>query len=428
MTYSEAIQFLYDLRLFGAKFGLENTFQLAALAGKPQDRLRFIHVAGTNGKGSTCAMLESIYHAAGLRVGLFTSPHLVSFRERIQVNRQLISEGDVVRLVRELQPLFQQFPDGHHPTFFEVVTVMALKFFAEQNCDLVIWETGLGGRLDATNIVTPLASVITNIQFDHQQWLGNTLGKIAAEKGGIIKPGVPVITTTDEPEALKVIEEIARKQNAPLEIVKTNRLAGTLAPPLLGEHQNLNAALALATVEILQKQIPVNREAIRAGLQNVDWPGRMQLVTLPNRRRLLLDGAHNVAGGKALRGVLEKCFPAPKRTLVLGVLQDKDWPHICEMLAPLAAQIFTVPVSSERSTHPDELAAACRAANPSAEIGTCHSLAEALEKIAKDDFVVITGSLYLVGEALELLGLSPASQDERSLNEWMITGSVPAHR
>ena len=200
MTYAEAIQFLYDLRLFGAKFGLENTLKLAALAGNPQNQLRFIHVAGTNGKGSTCAMLESIYRAAGLRVGLFTSPHLVSFRERIQVNRQLVSENEVVRLVEELQPLFKQFPAGHHPTFFEVVTVMALKFFAGQKCDLVIWETGLGGRLDATNIVTPLASIITNIAFDHQQWLGDTLAKIAAEKAGIIKNAVPVITATDEPE------------------------------------------------------------------------------------------------------------------------------------------------------------------------------------------------------------------------------------
>ena len=216
MTYAEAIQFLYDLRLFGAKFGLENTLKLAALAGNPQNRLRFIHVAGTNGKGSTCAMLESIYRAAGLRTGLFTSPHLVSFRERIQVNRQLISEADVVRLVEELQPWLKKFPADHHPTFFEVVTVMALKFFAEQKCDLVIWETGLGGRLDATNIVKPLASVITNIQFDHQQWLGDTLEKIATEKAGVIKPGVPVITTADEPEALAVIEKTAREKNAPL--------------------------------------------------------------------------------------------------------------------------------------------------------------------------------------------------------------------
>ena len=186
MTYPEAIQFLYDLRLFGLKLGLENTFALAALAGNPHTRLRFIHVAGTNGKGSTCAMLESVYRAAGLKVGLFTSPHLVSFRERIQVNRQLVSEADVVRLVAGMQELLERMPADHHATFFEVLAVMALRYFEEQRCDLVIWETGLGGRLDATNIVTPLACVITNIQFDHQKWLGHTLAQIAAEKAGIL--------------------------------------------------------------------------------------------------------------------------------------------------------------------------------------------------------------------------------------------------
>jgi dihydrofolate synthase/folylpolyglutamate synthase len=421
MTYAEAVQFLYDLRLFGAKFGLENTLKLAALAGNPQNQLRFIHVAGTNGKGSTCAMLESIYRAAGLRVGLFTSPHLVSFRERIQVNRQLVSEKEIVRLVEELQPLLKQFPADHHPTFFEVVTVMALKFFAEHKCDLVIWETGLGGRLDATNIVTPLASVITNIAFDHQEWLGDTLAKIATEKAGIIKPGVPVITATDEPEALKVIEEVARGKNAPLiKVAQASRLsaAETAALPLLGEHQKLNAALALATIEVLQNKIPVSGENIRAGLRSVDWPGRLQWVTSPDNQRLLLDGAHNVAGAKALREALEKIFPTTKQTLILGVLQDKDWQRICEMLAPLASRIFTVPVSSERSANPNQLAAACRAANPSAEISVCDSLRVALEKIPDNDPAVITGSLYLVGEALELMGFSPTAGSERALNEW----------
>src|SRR5438045_1163011 len=191
MNYAEAIQFLYALQMFGTKFGLENTFKLAALAGNPHRRLRFIHVAGTNGKGSTCAMLESIYRAAGLRVGLFTSPHLVSFAERIQINRRLIPEEAVVRQVSELQLFLKQFSPEEHPTFFEVVTVMALRYFTQQNCDLVIWETGLGGRLDATNIVSPLLSVITNIQYDHQTYLGETLASIASEKAGIIKPGVP---------------------------------------------------------------------------------------------------------------------------------------------------------------------------------------------------------------------------------------------
>jgi dihydrofolate synthase/folylpolyglutamate synthase len=418
MTYAEAVQFLYGLRLFGAKFGLENTFKLAALAGNPQEKLRFIHVAGTNGKGSTCAMLESIYRAAGLRVGLFTSPHLVSFRERIQVNRQLIPESDVVRLVEELRAVNKE----HEATLFEFATVMALKFFAEQKCDLVIWETGLGGRLDSTNIVTPLASVITNIAFDHQQWLGDTLEKIAAEKAGIIKPGVPVVTSPDGLEALGVIEKTARDKQAPLfKVEQASRLFGageTPALPLPGDHQKLNAALALATVEILQSQIPVTDGKIRAGLAGVNWPGRLQLIQKPGGQKILLDGAHNVAGAKVLSEALGKNFPAVRRALILGVLQDKDWQHICETLAPLAVRIFTVPVSSERTADAKDLAAACRAANPSAEILAGANLAEALDKSASDAFVIITGSLYLVGEALEILGLSPAVGSERGLNEW----------
>ncbi len=415
MIYSDAIQFLYGLRLFGAKFGLENTFKLAALAGNPQEKLRFIHVAGTNGKGSTCAVLENIYRAAGLRIGLFTSPHLVSFRERIQINRQLISENEVVRLVEELQPLFKQFPENHHPTFFEVVTVMALKFFAEQKCDLVIWETGLGGRLDATNIITPLASVITNIAFDHQQWLGDTLEKIAFEKAGMIKNGIPIVTAVENAEAFAVIEKIAREKNAPLTRVQGSGFK--VQSSLSGEHQKRNAALSVATVEVLQKQMPVSQKQIEIGLKNVNWPGRLQLIERSGQK-ILLDGARNVAGANALRGAIEKNFGSMKRTLVLGILQDKDWQHICEILAPLAGKIFCVPVSSERTANPIELANVCRAANPSAKIFAEKSLVDALQKISGDHFVVITGSLYLVGEALELLGLSPAAKSERELNEW----------
>jgi dihydrofolate synthase/folylpolyglutamate synthase len=412
VNYSEAIQFLYGLQIFGANFGLENTLNLAALAGNPQTQLRFIHVAGTNGKGSTCAMLESIYRATDLRVGLFTSPHLVSFRERIQVNRQLIPESEVVRLVEELRVANK----GNNATLFEFATVMALKFFAEQKCDLVIWETGLGGRLDATNIVTPLASVITNIAFDHQQWLGDTLEKIAAEKAGIIKPGIPVVTAAAEPSALAVIEKIAREKNAPLKVV--NRLAGTLAPPLLGDHQKLNAALALATVDVLQNQIPIVQEKIREGLATVNWLGRLQLIQGPNGQTILLDGAHNIAGASVLRKALENLFPAKKRTFVLGILQDKNWREICGILAPLASRIFTVPISSERSANPDELATVCRLASAASEVFVCSSLREALQKTSAENFVVVTGSLYLVGEALELLGLSPAAENERALNEW----------
>jgi dihydrofolate synthase/folylpolyglutamate synthase len=422
VNYSEAIQFLYGQQLFGANFGLERSEKLAALAGNPQEKLRFIHVAGTNGKGSTCAMLESIYRAAGLRVGLFTSPHLVSFRERVQLNRQLIPEDELVRLVEEIQPLLKKFPVDNHLTLFEVVTVMALKFFAEQKCDLVIWETGLGGRLDATNIVTPLASVITNIAFDHQQWLGDTLEKIAAEKAGIIKLGIPIVTATEEKSALAVIEKMAREKNAPLTKLNSKFKIQNSKLSLLGEHQKMNAALALATVEVLQKQIPVREEKIREGLQNVNWPGRLQLIEKANGQKLLLDGAHNVAGVEALRAAL---LGVPL-TFIVGFLSDKDWRPMCEILAPLAAKIFCVPVASPRTADARELAKTFRVANPSAEVLVCDSLSEALEKSGSrgrsphqaQELIVITGSLYLVGEALELLGLSPTGAGERGLNEW----------
>jgi dihydrofolate synthase/folylpolyglutamate synthase len=454
VTYSDAIQFLYSLRWFGAKLGLANTFKLAALAGNPQNRLRFIHVAGTNGKGSTCAMLESIYRAAGLRVGLFTSPHLVAFGERIQVNRRVISARNLGRLVAEMQSLLETgwgtsasrahsgssttqteklgpaipHAGAEHPTFFEVVTIMALRYFAEQECDLVIWETGLGGRLDATNIVAPLVSVITNIQYDHQKWLGETLASIAAEKAGIIKPGIPVITAAEGDEALPVIAETARRQNAPLTTLspaETHRPPlGTLQLPLLGQHQRMNAAVAVATVRALASQIPVSDDTIRAGLSDVHWAGRLQLVTRPAGQKVLLDGAHNIGGAGILAAAVNEYFPSAKLTLVLGILRDKDWPGMCDILAPLAERILLVPVPSERSATPHELAEACRRANATVHVVEYASLREALAATSKDAFLVIAGSLYLVGEAMELLHLSPAkATDERRLNEW---SGVPA--
>ena len=427
MTYPAAIQFLCGLQWFGTKLGLENSFKLAALAGNPQKKLRFIHVAGTNGKGSTCAMLESIYRKAGLKVGLFTSPHLVSFGERMQVNRRPIGKGEVARLVAEMKLLLAKFPKDEHPTFFEVVTVMALKYFAEKKCDLVILEAGLGGRLDATNIVTPLASVITNIQWDHQAWLGNTLAKIAYEKAGIIKPRAPVITAVDDPPAFRVLFETARKNKSPFWLITWTQTEypplRDLDLPLLGEHQRLNAAVAAYTVKALRKKIPASDETIRAGLSSIRWAGRLQMAERSGQR-FLLDGAHNLGGAEALRTALRTHFPAEKLTLVLGILRDKDCGKICKLLAPLAQRIVTVPVNSQRTASPRQLAKLCRSANRKAKIIEARSLKEALNKTAKDKFVVIAGSLYLIGEAMELLKLS-AGNGEHTLNEW---SGKPARR
>ena len=422
MTYRDAIEFLFSLQMFGTTFGLEAVERLAERAGSPHKKLRFIHVAGTNGKGSTCAMLDSIYRAAGWRVGLYTSPHLVSFRERIQVDRKLISENDVAQLVAEMQPWLAEFPKENHPTFFEVVTVMALRHFAEQGCDVVIWETGLGGRLDATNIVTPLASVITNVQFDHEQWLGDTLEKIAAEKAGIIKPGVPVITTADAPEVLRVLQDTAARLHAPLHVVSEQpSTLGTFHSSLRGAHQRTNAALAVRTVEVVRGKLPFNNSAIERGLASVPWPGRFQILAR-GHQTFVLDGAHNPAGARALAETLRAEFPHQQLTLVLGVLEDKNWETICRTLAPLATRILVVPVHSQRTANPELLLKACRLAQPRGEVNAASSVTEALADTRRDEVVVITGSLYLIGEAMEKLGLGHAGH-ERALNEWTVSGA-----
>jgi dihydrofolate synthase/folylpolyglutamate synthase len=423
VTYPEAIRFLYDLRWFGCKLGLENTERLAALAGSPERQLRFLHVAGTNGKGSTCAFLESIYRHSGLRVGLFTSPHLVRFGERIQVNREPMSDDEVVQAVSGLKPWLGRLPPDHQPTFFEAVTVMALRHFAQRRCDLVIWETGMGGRLDATNIVTPLASLITNVQFDHQQWLGNTLAQIATEKAGIIKPGKPVLTAAREPDVLEVITRVAHEKQAPLTVVTDQDVAAEplLAHPLplLGDHQRLNAALALATARTLAHSLPITHQELRQGLASVRWPGRLQVVQPAPGRTILLDGAHNPDGAASLATALQRHFPGRQPTLILGILQDKDLPRICATLLPCAARTLLVPVRSHRTANLRTLQAACGTGVPASALHPCASLEEALRLAADDSFVVIAGSLYLVGEALEALRLLPPhATDEYTLNEW----------
>ncbi len=425
-SYSEAIQYLYGLQARGAKLGLETTRQLAALAGDPQHRLRFIHVAGTNGKGSVCALLESVYRTTGLRVGLYTSPHLVAFGERIQIDRQIIPPADLVRLTAEMPSLIALLPAGVQPTLFEVVTVLALRYFAEQHCDLVIWETGLGGRLDATNIVTPLASVITNIQFDHQVWLGTSLEQIAREKGGIIKPGVPVITATEEAAARAVLEQMARERGAPFFTIRTDQVEAALPAglilPLAGAHQRLNAALVCATVQALAPAITVSESMLRTGLATARWAGRLQLVERGQGRQVLLDGAHNAAGAATLRSAIIANYDRRLPGLVLGILQDKDFEPMCRLLAPLAERVFLVPVNSPRRARPADLAPSCRLANPTAEIVECGDLAEALDRTAALPLVLVAGSLQLVGEALEQLGeFPPPPIGERNLNEWTAT-------
>jgi dihydrofolate synthase / folylpolyglutamate synthase len=419
MRYQEAVEFLYKLQQFGANFGLERSFKLAELAGRPQDKLKFIHVAGTNGKGSTCAMLESIYRHAGYKTGLFTSPHLISFAERIQVNRQLIPEPEVARFVAQMRDLLKQLPEGDHPTFFEVVTIMALIWFAEQKCDIVIWETGLGGRLDATNIVTPLASVITNISLDHEKWLGHTLAEIAGEKAGIIKPNVPVLTAVESDEAFEVIQKIAAEKRAPLNRIVHTNWKGLAADAinLMGVHQQKNAELAIGVAEQLHESVPVSLVKVLPAVWKVQWPGRFDI-----RGRYILDGAHNPAGAQTLRQTLEQTFPSLKPTLIVGILADKDIAGMARELVQVASRILTVSVHSDRAADAQLIADQFRAVAPNLPVESCASLAEAIQKSEGDERVVITGSLHFIGEAMEFLGFEVGQRGERALNDWSSPG------
>ena len=422
MTYSQAIESLQSLAQFGMRLGLERMRYLASTFQNPEKRLRFIHVAGTNGKGSVCAFLESLYRASGLRVGLFTSPHLIHFGERIQINRQPISEAEVVGLLEEILPRYRNLPADDQPTLFEVVTLMALLHFERGGVDLVIWETGLGGRLDATNIVTPLATLITTLSLDHQQWLGNTVAEIAWEKAGIFKPGVPAITAVEAPEALAALRSAAEVTGCPLTVLP---LDATLSPalhnrrlPLLGSHQRLNAALALATVETLRDLFPVSEAAIDRGLSQVNWLGRFQRLQHGNQT-ILLDGAHNEEGAIALRRAVEEECAGQKPILVLGILRDKAWREMLAVLVPLAKELILVPVQSNRTLAPEELLATCRSLDPTRKVRCAPSLPTALEGLRGEPLILIAGSLYLIGEALELLSRdSAASANERTLNEW----------
>jgi dihydrofolate synthase/folylpolyglutamate synthase len=331
----------------------------------------------------------------------------------------------VARLTEEIRAAIETLGEEAHPTFFEAVTVMALKYFAEQKCDLVVWETGLGGRLDATNIVTPLASVITNVQLDHQQWLGHTLPEIAREKAGIIKPGVPALTATDDAGALAVIAEAARLQQAPLTVV--TELLESWEIGLAGEHQKRNAALALAVVRLLQPQIPVSESAVREGLRTIHWDGRLQIVPQAGGRIILLDGAHNPAGAQTLATALQARFKGRAPALILGTMADKDYAAICRWLAPAADKIFLSPVASDRGADPQSLADCCRKANAAAEVVVCRNIAHALAQAATEPFVVVTGSIHFVGEAMQELGPA-SSESERGLNDYGATHALSGIR
>jgi dihydrofolate synthase / folylpolyglutamate synthase len=402
VNYPQALAWLYDSQQRGIKLGLENIRRLLDTLGvvavsnlkSKIPNPKFIHVAGTNGKGSVCAMIDAILRAAGVRAGLFTSPHLVTFRERIRIDGAMISEEDVRDGLLRIRQIISGWET--HPTFFEITTALALDYFQNRHVDVVVLETGLGGRLDATNTVTPDVSVIAAIDLDHQAWLGSTLRDIAAEKAGIIKPGVPVVSAAQQPEAAAVLREIAAKENAPLHFV-TGPLAD-FPVALAGSHQRLNAALAVAALRAAN--IAVSDDAIRSGLAHVSWPGRFHVVG----ERIVLDGAHNEAAATCLARTWREIHGAEKATLVLGVLKDKDVAAVCRALLPIATAVVTTPVRSPRTSSVEEVREMVHAARADIECTIAADLASALGAAkAKPHRILVAGSLFLVGEALALL-------------------------
>jgi dihydrofolate synthase/folylpolyglutamate synthase len=407
INYREALSWLYSLQRFGIKLGLENIERLldelstrGVLQAAPW---KVIHVAGTNGKGSVCAMIDSICRAQGYRTGLFTSPHLVTFRERIRVNGDMISEEAVAEGLTTIRNLVANWDP--HPTFFEVVTALALKHFSDTRAAIVILETGLGGRLDATSAIQSNVSVITPIDFDHEKWLGKTILEIATEKAGIIKPGVPVVSAPQRVEAEKVICARAAECRAPLQFV--NKPYNETPIALAGFHQKQNAAIAIATLRAAK--IDTDSSAIARGLASIQWPARFQSWD----ERTIVDGAHNPAAARALAETWRENFGNQRATLVLAVLSDKDLRAICEALAPISEFVLLPKIRSERAADPEELARVLANNTPPLPYSITQSVDEALALArAKPNPILVTGSLHFAGEVLAHLHGEPAAFEE----------------
>jgi len=420
MTYPDSVQFLYALgnEIKTAKFGLDRVRAVLEALGRPQDRLRLVHVAGTNGKGSTCAMIESALRAEGRRTGLFTSPHLSQPTERIRIDGENAATDRFTdafnRVHRAAEELLAAGAIDYHTTYFETVTAMALLIFAEARVDMAVMEVGMGGRLDATNVIRPELCVITPIDFDHEAYLGKSLEAIAGEKAGILKAGVPAVFARQRPEAESVLEgravslgvEVTRTRDWPVSGVELDARGSRfwwgrppglpLACPLPGEHQVENAAAAITALT----KLGVPGAAVQAGIARTVWPGRLERVRC--RPEIVLDGAHNPAGARALAAYIDRFYAGRRVRLIYGAMRDKAIDEIVGILFPRAAEVIVTAPAQARALAPASLRE--MTAHPNVKVAA--SLPEALAMVsgaAEDEAVFLTGSLYLVGQARELL-------------------------
>ncbi len=409
---------MFSLRRFGIKLGLGTIRKTLAGIGNPQDRFSCIHVAGTNGKGSIASALSSILRLSGYKVGLYTSPHLVRFNERICINNAPVPDDLVVSAYLAVKNA--QY-GRREPTFFEYTTAMALWIFGEEKVDWAVIETGMGGRLDATNTIKPRLCIISNISLGHRESLGNTIAQIAEEKGGIIKRRVPVITGAKQTGAVSTLQRIAKSRSAPLYRLgkdfkirknpdKSFSYSGlfnqwqNIRTGLSGSHQADNAALVLAACEVLnQKHADISLENIKAGIENNKWPGRLEVVS--EKPLVILDGAHNLAGAKNLAAYLIDNFSDRPITLVIGILNDKPYTAMLKSLAPLARKIVLTSPVIDRALPVEKLFPVVK--QMAFEVKMIANVGEAviqtMDNASPDDVICVAGSLYVVGEAKEAL-------------------------
>ena len=417
LAFIGAERYILSREFFGMKLGLENVSQFLADIGTPQHSFKAIHVSGTNGKGSTSAMLAAILQSAGYKTGLFTSPHLISFRERVCVNGRPITERSVARFIEAHKRNLSR----RKLTFFEVVTALAFDYFRRTKVDIAVIEVGLGGRLDATNVLHPLLTITTDISWDHMEQLGHSLTAIAGEKAGIIKPGVPHLVGSLPPEAMAVMVDRCRIHDTPLIQLRStdfdrnelpgfvtyhadNLLLRHLPLSLYGTHQTANAALALKAITVLREGgLRISDSAIKRGLKTTHWPGRFQIIQPRNKPVMVCDVGHNVGGIRAFADSFQKRFPGKKGRFVIGLVQKKEHQKIFDTLSAIAADFRLVKLKTRRSADPEELLETIDWRGvPACKVG---SLDVAIRSLTKhptpDDIIVVIGSHYLAGEFLE---------------------------
>lgn len=423
MKYEDAMKYITEVGNFGSNYGLKRTFRLLELLGNPQNKIKLIHIAGTNGKGSTTAMISKILMGNGYKVGMYTSPFLEEFEERIQINRVNIPKEKLANLMDELKIAVDKvIEEGYnHPTEFEIITCLMFLYFYKENIDFGVIEVGLGGRLDSTNVITPIISIITSISYDHTNILGNTLTKISREKSGIIKECVPVVIFPQEEEVLKVIKSKCKELNAPLHIIneidselieilqeekpyQKVKIKGikdeyNIKLPLLGEHQILNLSLAIKAIELLEKNRKVNisKEILEKSLEDVCWNGRLEVMK--KSPLVVLDGAHNIQGITTLKQNIEKYFKYKNIYLILGILADKDVEEMIKVITPMAKEVYAVTPNSIRAELAEDLKNEVLKYNENciAFEKYEYALNKALEIAKEDDIIVACGSLYMVG-------------------------------